>query len=130
MKNNTGRSLAGTDNKAAIIKDIQQLVPPGSGEPQCAKVIANLQVLTTKLIQSYLAVGKLTEDPFSDVWNRQIHLYTAEISSLVYEKVVLVTGGEGCVGVQLIKRLAQLGVKLLYIKLFNLVKKHQFIFRD
>ncbi len=111
MKTNIGRSPTCTNNKAEIIKNIQQLVPPGSGEPKCAEVIADLQILTTELIQAYLDEGKLTEDPFSDVWNRQIHLYTKEISSLVYDKVVFITGGEGCVGTQLIKKLAQLGVK-------------------
>ncbi len=102
---------ASTANKTEIVKEIQQLVPPGSPEPQSPKIIADLQALTADLIQSYVAVGKLAEDPFGDVWNRKIHLYTAEISSLVYNKVVLVTGGEGCVGHQLIKKLAQLGVK-------------------
>jgi NAD(P)-dependent dehydrogenase (short-subunit alcohol dehydrogenase family) len=111
MKTKSEGVLAGRANKAEIVKAIQQLVPPGSPEPQSPKIIAELQVLTADLIQSYTAVEKLQEDPFGDVWNRQIHLYTAEISSLVYNKVVIVTGGEGCVGNQLIKKLAQLGVK-------------------
>ncbi|WP_009632369.1 polysaccharide biosynthesis protein [Synechocystis sp. PCC 7509] len=111
MKQKIERSLANIASKAEIVKNIQQLVPPGSPEPQNPAVIADLQALTTDLIQSYLAVGKLTEDPFGDVWNRQIYLYTAEIRRLVDDKVVLVTGGEGCVGSQLIKKLAQLGVR-------------------
>lgn len=111
MKTEIERSFVNVANKAEIIKEIQQLVPPGSPEPDNPTVIADLQVLTTDLIKSYLAVGRLTEDPFGDVWKRQIHLHTTEISNLVYDKVVLVTGGEGCVGSQLIEKLAQLGVK-------------------
>ncbi len=111
MKTEIERSFVNIASKAEIIKEIQQLVPPGSPDPQNPTVIADLQGLTTDLIKSYLAVGRLTEDPFGDVWKRQIHLYTTEISNLVYDKVVLVTGGEGCVGSQLIEKLAQLGVK-------------------
>jgi len=111
VKTKIERSPSGNANKAEIVKDIKQLVPPGSPEPQCPTVLKDLQTLTADLIQAYLAVGKLQEDPFGEVWTRKIHLYQAEISSLVYDKVILVTGGEGCVGSQLIKKLAQLGVK-------------------
>lgn len=111
MKTKIERSPSNNANKAEIVKAIQNLVPPGSPEPQCPTVIADLQALTADLIQAYIATGKLKEDPFGDVWTRSIHLYKPEISSLVYDKVILVTGGEGCVGSQLIAKLAQLGVK-------------------
>lgn len=111
MKTKVEQLPAENATKAEIVRNIQQLVPPGSPEPHCPEVLKDLQTLTADLIQSYIAAGRLTEDPFGDVWKRQIYLYTAEISSLIYNKVVLVTGGEGCVGNQLIKKLAQLGVK-------------------
>lgn len=111
MKTKIERSPCGYASKAEIVQVIQQLVPPGSPEPQCPTVIASLQALTADLIQAYVAVGKLKEDPFEDVWSRSIHLYEPEISSLVYDKIVLVTGGEGCVGDRLIEKLVQLKVK-------------------
>ncbi|KJH71549.1 polysaccharide biosynthesis protein [Aliterella atlantica] len=111
MKTKIERSPFNNTSKAEIVKAIQDLVPPGSPEPQCPTVLADLQVLTADLIQAYIATGKLTEDPFGDVLTRSIHLYQAEVSSLVYDKVILVTGGEGCVGSQLVAKLATLGVK-------------------
>jgi len=98
-------------NKAEIIKFIQQLVPPGSPEPQDPKVLATLQSLTAALIQAYMAEGQLQADPFADARNRMVHLYEAEVRSKLQAKVVLVTGGEGCVGSHLVKKLVELGVR-------------------
>ncbi len=98
-------------NKAEIIRGIQQLVPPGSSAPEDPRVLVTLQTLTAELIQAYIAEGKLQADPFADVQNRRIHLYQAEVSKLLQEKVVLVTGGEGCVGSHLVKKLVELGVR-------------------
>jgi nucleoside-diphosphate-sugar epimerase len=98
-------------NKAEIIKFIQQLVPPGSPEPQDPKVLATLQSLTAALIQAYMAEGQLQADPFADARKRMVHLYEAEVRSKLQAKVVLVTGGEGCVGSHLVKKLVELGVR-------------------
>jgi len=98
-------------NKAEIIKFIQQLVPPGSPEPQDPKVLATLQSLTAALIQAYVAEGQLQAEPFADARKRMIHLYEAEVRSKLQGKVVLVTGGEGCVGSHLVKKLVELGVR-------------------
>jgi len=98
-------------SKAEIIKHIQQLVPVGSPEPQDPIILATLKSLTANLIQAYMAEGRLQEDPFADVLNRKIHLYEAEVSRKLKGKVVLVTGGEGCVGSNLLKKLVELGVK-------------------
>ncbi len=98
-------------SKAEIIKSIQQLVPPGSATPEDPTVLATLQTLTAQLIQAYMAEGKLQTDPFTDVHNRRIHLYQAEVRKKLQGKVVLVTGGEGCVGSHLVKKLVELGAR-------------------
>jgi len=97
--------------KAEIIKKIQQVVPPGLPEPQDPEILTTLQTLTAELIEAYKAEGQLQEDPFGDVRNRTIHLYEPEVTNQLKGKVVLVTGGEGCVGSDLVKKLVELGVQ-------------------
>lgn len=96
-------------SKAEIIDRIQQLVPPGSPEPQDPEILAALQNLTAQLIRAYQADGQLENDPFCDVRSRSIHLYTAAVSSKIKGKKILVTGGEGCVGNFTIEKLLELG---------------------
>ena len=98
-------------SKAAIISAIQELVPPGSPEPQEPETIATLQSLTAQLIKAYQADGMLQGDPFAEVWQRSIYLYEAEVRERLTGKTVLVTGGEGCVGGALIQKLTSLGAK-------------------
>jgi nucleoside-diphosphate-sugar epimerase len=97
-------------SKSEIIKRIQDLVPLGSPEPQDSQVLASLTQLTSDLIRAYQAQEQLQEDPFTDVWGRTIHLYDA-VCNEIQGKVVLVTGGEGCVGSELVKKLVQLGAR-------------------
>lgn len=104
----SGRTIT---KKAEIIKRIQQVVLPGKPEPQESEVLTVLQTLTAELIEAYKAEGQLEEDPFGDVRHRRIHLYEDEVASQLQGKVVLVTGGEGCVGNDLVKRLVELGVE-------------------
>ncbi len=111
MKSESDLFVVPATRKAEIIKQIQQLVPPGSLEPQAPEVLAKLQTLTAALIEAYKAEGQLREDPFADVRDRTIRLYEAEVSSRLKDKVVLVTGGEGCVGSYLVKKLIELGVE-------------------
>lgn len=96
-------------SKAEIIDRIQQLVPPGSPEPKDPEILAALQTLTAQLIRAYQADGQLENDPFCDVRDRSIHLYTAAVSSKIKGKKILVTGGEGCVGTFTIEKLLELG---------------------
>lgn len=103
--------LASVEGKSAIIHCMQQLVPPGSPLPQDPDVITTLQALTQQLIQAYQADSGLQEDPFTEVWNRSIYLYEAEVRDRLRGQVVLVTGGEGCVGTILIEKLVKLGAK-------------------
>ncbi len=111
MKTESDLPAVYATKKAEIISQIQQLVPPGSPEPQSSEVLAKLQTLTAALIEAYQAEGQLQEDPFADVRNRTIHLYESEVSSKLKGKVVLVTGGEGCVGSYLVNKLIELGTE-------------------
>jgi len=98
-----------TGSKAEIIDRIQQLVPPGSPEPQDPEILATLQTLTAQLIAAYQADGQLESEPFSDVYSRTVHLYASAVSSKIKGKTILITGGEGCVGNFLIEKLLELG---------------------
>ncbi|MFS8119466.1 MAG: polysaccharide biosynthesis protein [Microcoleus sp.] len=95
-------------SKAEIIDRIQQLVPPGSPEPQDPEILAALQTLTAQLIKAYQADGQLESEPFSDVRDRTIHLYASAVRSKIKGKTILITGGEGCVGKFLIEKLLEL----------------------
>jgi len=97
--------------KAEVIKRLQELVPSGSPEPHDPAVLAKLRTLTVELIEAYKAEGQLEDDPFADVRDRTIQLYTSEVSEQLKGKVALVTGGEGCVGSDLVKKLVELGAK-------------------
>ncbi|MFB8790627.1 MAG: polysaccharide biosynthesis protein [Potamolinea sp.] len=111
MKSESDSSVIPTTRKAEIIKRIQQLVLPGSPEPNDPEILTTLQSLTADLIEAYKAEGQLEDDPFGDVKNRTIKLYKDEVSSQLQGKVVLVTGGEGCVGTFLVEKLVELGAK-------------------
>ncbi|MBL1176413.1 SDR family NAD(P)-dependent oxidoreductase [Pantanalinema sp. GBBB05] len=94
-----------------IIERMQQVVPPGSPPPEDPNVLAQLRQLTQDLIQAYQAAGRLQGDPFYEAWTRPLHLYETEVRHELQGKVVLVTGGEGCVGTYLINKLIELGPK-------------------
>lgn len=97
--------------RADIIDCIKQLVPSGYPEPKSPHTLSYLKKLTAELIQAYQAEGSLKEDPFSDVYGRTIYLYKTQIEEILKNKVVLVTGGKGCIGSHLIQKLIQFGVK-------------------
>jgi FlaA1/EpsC-like NDP-sugar epimerase len=111
VKSETDVAVVPVTKKAEVIKRLQKLVPPGSPEPHEPEILAQLRALTVELIEAYKAEGQLEDDPFSDVRDRTIHLYTSEVSEQLKGKVALVTGGEGCVGSDLVKKLVELGIK-------------------
>lgn len=94
-----------------VIQRMQQLVPPGSPEPQEPEVLAQLRSLTQDLICAYQAAGRLQEDPFQEARSRPLYLFEAEVRDRLRDQVVLVTGGEGCVGGHLINTLIEMGVE-------------------
>jgi FlaA1/EpsC-like NDP-sugar epimerase len=95
--------------KKQIIGAMQRLVPAHAPVPQSVEVLASLTELTNDLIRVYQGQGKLRENPFTEAAERRIHLYEDLIRSEVTGKVVIVTGGEGCVGQALITSLLDLG---------------------
>ena len=111
MKPESDLAVVPVTKKAEVIKRLQELVPPGSPEPHDPEVLTKLRTLTVELIEAYKAEGQLEDDPFADVRDRTIQLYTSEVSEQLKGKVALVTGGEGCVGSDLVKKLVELGAK-------------------
>ncbi len=94
-----------------IIKWMIQLVPPGSSEPSDQEILLQLQRLTKALMHTYKIAGQLQTDPFFEVINRQLTLYEPDVRNRLSGKVILVTGGEGCVGRRLMSKLFELEVK-------------------
>jgi nucleoside-diphosphate-sugar epimerase len=111
VKPESDAAVVPVTKKAEVIKHLQEFVPPGSPEPSAPEVLAKLRTLTVELIEAYKAEGQLADDPFSDVRDRTIHLYTSEVSEKLKGKVALVTGAEGCVGSDLVEKLIELGAK-------------------
>lgn len=101
--------IATEDEKSSIINVIKDLVPPGSPEPIDTALLYELQLLTEQLIQVYKASGQLQSNPFLDVHARKIYCYDKEVRSRLQGKTALVTGGEGCVGTYLSRKLELLG---------------------
>ncbi len=65
----------------------------------------NLQNLTQELIAVYDEQGRLDENPFSSTLKRKISIPEQELKVKLNHKICLVTGGLGCVGEVLIKKL-------------------------
>jgi nucleoside-diphosphate-sugar epimerase len=103
------QDLSGLTSRDDIITAIKKVYPPTKEAPQDAVTLQKLQFLTDKLTQAYQESGQLHEDPFADVYQRNIHCYDAEATEQLKDQVVLVTGGEGCVGGYLIDKLHRLG---------------------
>lgn len=97
--------------KEEIIIAIQQLLPAYAPVPRSLKVLTELTELTSDLIKIYQREGRLKESPFVEAASRKIHLYEDLIRAEIAGKIILVTGGEGCVGQALIGSLVELGAR-------------------
>jgi glycosyltransferase involved in cell wall biosynthesis/NADP-dependent 3-hydroxy acid dehydrogenase YdfG len=93
-----------------IIAQIWETMPIGAEEPTNPKVLAKLTELTNSLIE-LTGREELKVNPFTEVCDRNIALYKPQIASILKNKVVLITGGAGFVGSNLIAHLGQFGVK-------------------
>jgi Polysaccharide biosynthesis protein len=111
---NTSISQTGTllvsSSKNRILQLISETVPVGTAEPVDLVTITNLTKLTNELIDAYEPEA-LRTDPFAEVYKRQVSIDHAEIGHLLKGKVVLVTGGSGFVGSNLIAKLRLFGVQ-------------------
>src|SRR5579884_804775 len=88
-----------------VIARLTGAFPPGSGFPTEPRIVAELRYLTRELVECYRREGRLDADPFADPGNRKIHCYETEIREIIHQRVVLVTGGAGCVGSGLMAKL-------------------------
>jgi hypothetical protein len=93
-----------------ILEAIWQTVPIGAPAPAEVATLDRLKELTRALI-ARSHPRSLTIDPFTEVYKRQIKIDRSHIESILKNKVVLITGGRGFVGTNLIAKLQQFGVK-------------------
>jgi N,N'-diacetylbacillosaminyl-diphospho-undecaprenol alpha-1,3-N-acetylgalactosaminyltransferase len=96
--------------RTEIITQIWETMPIGAAEPTEPKTLAKLTELTNSLIE-LTGREQLKVNPFAEVCDRNIALYKPQIASILKDKVVLITGGAGFVGSNLIAHLGQFGVK-------------------
>jgi NADP-dependent 3-hydroxy acid dehydrogenase YdfG len=97
--------------KGQIIGAIQRLVPAYATVPRSLEVITKLTELTNELVEIYQKEGRLKENPFTEAASRRIHLYEDLVRAEITGKIILVTGGEGCVGQALLASLVELGAE-------------------
>jgi NADP-dependent 3-hydroxy acid dehydrogenase YdfG len=97
--------------KKQIIGTIQRLVPAYAPVPRSIEVLTKLSELSNDLVRVYQSEGRLRENPFTEAAQRRIHLYEDLVRSAIADKVIVVTGGEGCVGQALLTSLVDLGAK-------------------
>jgi NADP-dependent 3-hydroxy acid dehydrogenase YdfG len=97
-------------SKSEILEAIWDTVPVGAPDPTDPEVLAKLSALTQQLID-VTGRKRLSIDPFAEVYDRRVVINRDKVKSLLKNKVVLVTGGQGFVGTNLIAKLQQFGVK-------------------
>lgn len=90
-----------------IIHELYACVPFGSSEPTDARTITRLRTLTSALLEAYELAGHLERHPFSDAVSRCLQQDHDRLKSCLANKTILITGGEGTVGRQLISALAR-----------------------
>jgi NADP-dependent 3-hydroxy acid dehydrogenase YdfG len=96
--------------KSEVLQSIWNTVPVGSPEPKDPELLARLSLLTQELID-ISGRDRLQTDPFAEVYDRQVQIDQSEIIDVLKDKTILITGGRGFVGTNLIAKLQQLGVK-------------------
>jgi glycosyltransferase involved in cell wall biosynthesis/nucleoside-diphosphate-sugar epimerase len=96
--------------RTEIIAQIWETMPIGAAEPTEPKTLAKLTELTNSLIE-LTGREELKVNPFAEVCDRHIALHKPQIATILKDKVVLITGGAGFVGSNLIAHLGQFGVK-------------------
>jgi FlaA1/EpsC-like NDP-sugar epimerase len=93
-----------------ILQLIWDTVPVGAPEPTAPETLARLSELTQALIDISGRKG-LSIDPFSEAYQRRVQIDISQVTASLKDKVVLITGGQGFVGTNLIAKLQQFGVK-------------------
>jgi Polysaccharide biosynthesis protein len=96
--------------KSDVLQSIWETVPADSPEPVKVAVLNQLGLLTQKLI-NISGRDQLFVDPFTEVYKRKVLIDESTITAILKNKVILITGGRGFVGTNLIAKLQQLEVK-------------------
>ncbi len=96
--------------KNEVLQSIWETVPVGLPEPTKADVLDRLSLLTQELID-ISGRDRLAVDPFSEVYERNVLIDKSKVAHILANKVILITGGRGFVGTNLIAKLQQFGVK-------------------
>jgi hypothetical protein len=100
--------------KDQALQLISETMPVGSPEPTDPETIAKLVELTNELIDAS-GGDSLRTDPFAEVYDRHVPIDHAQIGQILCDKVVLVTGGHGFVGSNLVAKLQQFGVRKIVV---------------
>jgi len=98
--------MAQHTRRQALFEDIKGLVPAGSGAPRDPDVLRRLTELTGQLIDAYESTGDLERHPFADVADRTLRLHRDKVREKLQARTILVTGGEGFIGSELISAMA------------------------
>jgi NADP-dependent 3-hydroxy acid dehydrogenase YdfG len=96
--------------KDEVLQSIWDIAPIGLPEPVEADVLDQLSLLTQELID-ISGRDRLAVDPFAEVYERKVLIDKLKTTQALKNKVVLITGGRGFVGTNLIAKLQQFGVK-------------------
>jgi NADP-dependent 3-hydroxy acid dehydrogenase YdfG len=97
-------------SRTAILESIWETVPIDTPEPTESTIRAKLTELTSALID-LSGRRNSNSDPFSEVYQRRVAIDLTKITASLTDKVVLITGGQGFVGTNLIAKLQEFGVK-------------------
>ena len=97
-------------SRSAVLESIWSTAPIGTIEPIDSEILSNLSELTTALID-ISGRNNLNIDPFNEVYQRRVAIDLPRVTASLTDKIVLVTGGEGFVGTNLITKLQEFGVK-------------------
>jgi hypothetical protein len=97
-------------SRSTVLESIWATVAIGTPEPLEADILSQLSELTTDLID-ISGRSSLNVDPFSEVHQRRVTIDLPKVTASLTDKVVLITGGQGFVGTNLIAKLQELRVK-------------------
>jgi nucleoside-diphosphate-sugar epimerase len=96
--------------KSNVLESIWETAPINSPEPTESAILDRLSILTQELI-NISGRDRLAVDPFAEVYERKVEIDELTISDILKDKVILITGGRGFVGTNLVAKLQQFGVK-------------------
>ncbi|MEK7763118.1 MAG: polysaccharide biosynthesis protein [Nitrospirota bacterium] len=98
VSNASEPALTTQRREASIIESILEAAPPG------VPVTIELKDLTAELIALKQHNGSLRENPLSQLRDREVRLAEG-VETRIRDKVILITGGAGCVGQALVRKI-------------------------